>query len=177
MAMDEWKADESADEYSTARWESYSDLMAVMLMVFALILSAIMLVSAQESVQSEARQTELAEWRREAQDRMGVRRQIIEALRTSLADYQVEVDASTGAIRIGAAVLFAQDDTLVSDRGKAVLRDVMSTYTEVLLNTEFQQFLSRIIVEGHTNSDGPRGNVYLYNLHLSSKLCIGWRWP
>jgi outer membrane protein OmpA-like peptidoglycan-associated protein len=163
--MDEWSTDESDDAYSTDRWESYSDLMAVMLMVFALVLSAIMLVSAQETQRSEVRRIELDGLRQEAANRMGVRAEIIEALRTSLAEYEVKVDSSTGAIRIGASVLFAQDEATVTDSGKVVLGDVMGVYTHVFFDSKFEQYLSRIIVEGHTNSDGE----YLYNLELSQK--------
>jgi chemotaxis protein MotB len=167
--MDEWTADSADDAYSTDRWESYSDLMAVMLMVFALVLSAIMLVSAEESRKSEDRQAELDRIGAVAEARMGVRLKIVDALRGALEDYDVEVDTSTGAIRIGAAVLFAQGDATVTPGGQDVLRDVMAAYTDIFLNSEFEQYLSRIIIEGHTNSDGRHGDVYLYNLDLSQR--------
>ncbi len=178
---------EARSEY----WMTFSDLMAGLLMVFALILSVTVLVATQkhkhdvETIESqrrdiekqqkdiEARKQVVEEQKKDiearkqvAERRLGIRQQIIDDLRRRLAGYDVEVDRQTGTLMIAAAVLFDQNDATVKPAGKDVLDAVMQAYAEVLLDNErYREHLSRIIVEGHTNDDG----TYIYNLKLSQR--------
>jgi chemotaxis protein MotB len=158
-------------------WMTYSDLMANLLMVFALIICVSMLMAARErrefisKVEEQGRElqdkaNEIDRVARGAAERLGIRRQIIEQLRDRLARYDVKVDQDTGAILIAAAVLFEQNQAIVTAEGAEVLRLVMDAYTSILLGDEkFRAHLSRIIIEGHTNDDGG----YVYNLDLSQR--------
>jgi outer membrane protein OmpA-like peptidoglycan-associated protein len=162
---------------SSDYWMTYSDLMANLLMVFALIICVSMLMAARErrefitKVERQERQLgektdELGRVARSAAERLGIRRKIIEQLRDRLAQYDVKVDQDTGAILIAAAVLFEQNQATVTAEGAEVLRLVMDAYTSVLLGDDkFRTHLSRIIIEGHTNDDGG----YVYNLDLSQR--------
>jgi outer membrane protein OmpA-like peptidoglycan-associated protein len=167
-------------EASGEHWMSYSDLMAGLLMIFALILTLSMFISSQEHrEQTRERDTQLQIIKRQqdelkvakqnATNRLGIRRDIIEALGRKLRNYNVRVDPQTGAIQIDAGILFGQDEAAVSDGGKTVLEDVMQAYTSILLDDEaYRRHLSRIIIEGHTNDDGS----YLYNLELSQRRAL-----
>ena len=174
MQIQSWKNQNVHEEapYATDRWETFSDLMAGLLLVFVLTLSAFMVISAQESVKSVKRQEELSEKRQqldqiqqEAEQRLGVRSDIIESLKFSLNDYDVEVDPTTGALRIGGEVLFDEDESNVKLEGQKVLDDILHAYALVFFEQGFEQHLSRIIVEGHTNDNAG----YLYNLDLSQR--------
>jgi len=151
---------------------TYSDLMAGLLMVFALVLSVLMVVSGHERVESEAERRELERRREVAERRLGVRMRIVDALRESLSSYEVTVDANTGDVGIGSAVLFEEGDDRVLVDGRDLLDSVVGVYAQVFFDSpEFEEALGRIIVEGHTNDNGPRGlmNNYLYNLDLSQR--------
>jgi len=55
------------------------------------------------------------------------------------------------------------------DSSKAILTSILSEYIKVLMDDpEIRSNLDRIIIEGHTNSDG----TYLYNLELSQKRAL-----
>ncbi len=151
---------------------TYSDLMAGLLMIFALVLSVLMVVSSHERVESAQEREELERRREVAERRLGVRMRIVSALRDSLSDYEVTVDAGTGNVGIGSAVLFDEGDDQVLDEGRVLLDSVISVYASVFFDdVEFEEALGRIIVEGHTNDNGPKGLMenYLYNLDLSQR--------
>ena len=101
-------AEVRSDEPSSDYWMTYSDLMANLLLVFALVLSVMMLIS--QSAQSKAAKQakELEHLRTKAEEQLGIRKRIIEQIREKLKDYDVKVDPDTGAILIAAKVLFGQ---------------------------------------------------------------------
>ena len=79
------------------------------------------------------------------------------------AGLAVTINEATGEIAMDAAVLFAVGDATVSEAGKDLLKQFMSVYCSVVFDDKYSDFVSDIMVEGHTDSDGD----YDANLTLS----------
>lgn len=75
----------------------------------------------------------------------------------------VNVDKTTGEVNMDATVLFDVDQSTISEEGKAFLREFVKVYADVALSSDYDGFLSKIVVEGHTDPTGS----YDYNLSLS----------
>ncbi|MGI8503543.1 MAG: OmpA family protein [Hassallia sp.] len=61
-------------------------------------------------------------------------------------------------------MLFAKGSTELKPEGKAFLRSFIPVYSEVIFSKpEFEKEISRVIIEGHTSSEGD----YQTNLQLS----------
>lgn len=148
-------------------WQSYSDMMAALLLVFALVLTGTILQSQKEFEKKEAELSSAASIIADQQGKLerllGIREEIIEALRQQFSDGELDVDAQTGAIVFNSNLLFAKDDSVLSDEGKAMLTDFLPQYFDILLSPAFKEYVAEITIEGHTDSDG----LYMYNLNLS----------
>lgn len=70
---------------------------------------------------------------------------------TSLA---VTVDAATGEVMLDSAVLFAVNSSEISPEGQQFLQEFIRIYTEVLSREEYDGFVSAVVVEGHTDTNG-----------------------
>ncbi len=142
-------------------WISYADLMAGLLFIFILVVGAIIL---KHSYMTE----ELTQTRKEIQNLTGVKEQVIKGLKNKLGD-KIKIDPKTGSISISGDILFDQGEYKLKDNAKQELKTVLNDYLEVLLyDKEIKKHIDRIIIEGHTNSDGS----YLYNLELSQKRAL-----
>jgi len=153
-------------------WIPYSDLMAGLLGVFAMLLIAT-LYSMGERVAS-VRQI------------LDDRRAVAERLTESFAnDGRVDVNAETGAIRFSGDVLFDTDSAKLSDEGQRTLSEVMPRYlVELFGDRAICEQLDQIIIEGHADSSYNRvimlrlGGIagedaaYNYNLELSQKRAL-----
>ena len=56
------------------------------------------------------------------------------------------------------------DDDLKTE-GKDFIKEFLPRYCSVLLSDDYREYVSEIIIEGHTDTDGS----YLYNLELSQQ--------
>lgn len=141
-------------------WLSYSDLMAGLLMAFALMLMAAL-------HQKGMRECQIVVYE-ETADTMSklleTRQRVIGALQEQFgAGDRVVVD-SAGTVRFAGSLLFDQASAVVSPDGREQLASFATDYFDVLLeDEEFRSQLRRIVVEGHTNDDGS----YEVNLALS----------
>lgn len=79
------------------------------------------------------------------------------------AGLNVTVNRDTGEITLDTTVLFGVNETAVSDEGKAFLQQFIQVYTSVVFSEDYENFVSEIMVEGHTDTNGS----YEYNLELS----------
>lgn len=76
----------------------------------------------------------------------------------------VKVNPETGDVSIQESILFAKGSTELKPEGKAFLRSFIPVYSGVIFSkTEFEKEISRVIIEGHTSSEGD----YQANLQLS----------
>lgn len=96
---------------------------------------------------------------------VGVKAEVIEALRNEFAasNVNVDIDSQTGALTLDANVMFDYDQYELTDEGKAVLEQILPIYCQVLLQGDYTQYLAEIIIDGYTDTDGD----YSYNLYLS----------
>lgn len=81
------------------------------------------------------------------------------------AGIAVNVDPKSGEIAMDSAVLFATDEYALSADGQAFLDKFLEVYASVILSEDYTGFVSEILVEGHTDSQG----AYDYNMELSQK--------
>lgn len=101
---------------------------------------------------------------------VGVRARIIEQLRDAFAreGLEVNVDTQTGAITLKDAVFFDTDKAVLKPEGRAVLEQIIPLYFHTLMKDENAEYVSEIIIEGHTDSDGS----YEHNLDLSQRRAL-----
>ncbi|MCR4740719.1 MAG: OmpA family protein [Lachnospiraceae bacterium] len=98
---------------------------------------------------------------------IGVRSELIEALKEEFDDsnLSIAVDEKTGAITFDASILFDYNQNILKDTGKDFLDEFLPRYCRILLGPEYKDYVSEIIIEGHTDTEG----TYIYNLELSQK--------
>ena len=76
---------------------------------------------------------------------------------------EATVDYVSGQVALQSNVLFATDSYELSDKGKEYVNSFMKVYTSVVMREEYAPYVSKIVVEGHTD---PRGS-YSHNMTLS----------
>ncbi len=76
---------------------------------------------------------------------------------------QVTVDETNGDIALDSSILFGVEQSEVSKEGKDFLAKFLPVYTSVIFGEKYAGFISQIIIEGHTDTDG----AYDYNMKLS----------
>jgi chemotaxis protein MotB len=92
----------------------------------------------------------------------GIKIKIIGILKEALGN-RIKLDKS-GALRISSNILFDKDKAVLKDEAKKELEEVFTRYIMTLVvNPKIKSHLDKIIIEGHTDSDGG----FLYNLNLS----------
>ena len=97
-----------------------------------------------------------------------VKDDVVSKLREKLGD-KIEVDPKSGTLRISGNILFRQGEFELIEESKLSLKNILTEYIKVLIEDDYiKKNLDRIIIEGHTNSDGD----YLFNLELSQKRAL-----
>ena len=95
----------------------------------------------------------------------GVKIKVIAELKESLGD-KVEIDSQSGSLRLSSNILFDKGSAKLKESSKKELKKVFINYIGALTsNSNIRDQLDRIVIEGHTDSDGK----YLFNLNLSQK--------
>ena len=77
----------------------------------------------------------------------------------------VEVNDETGEIMMDSSVLFGVDQYEITEKGQEFLKKFIKAYSSVILKDDYEGFVSKIMVEGHTDSSGERK----HNEELSEK--------
>ncbi len=169
------------EEEETSYWLSYSDMMAALLLIFILIISFTLLQSqtvyeekeneliAQKELVEE-QQEQLEEQQEQLDKLIGIRKELIEALKQEFegSDLSVAVDSKTGSIALDSSILFDSGQFSLKNTGEDLLKKFLPKYIKVLTSQEFKDYVSEIIIEGHTDSTGS----YLFNLELSQKRAL-----
>ena len=96
-----------------------------------------------------------------------MRTELVKALKEEFddSDLEVEVDAQTGAITFNSNILFEYNKDALKEGGTEFLDEFLPRYASVLLSDKYKDYISEIIIQGHTDQNG----TYLYNLDLSQK--------
>lgn len=141
-------------------WQSYSDMMAALLLMFILIMSLVMLNSMSQNEKGIRQQEEIDKI-------VGIRTEIIEDLKKAFenSDMGITVDEKTGAITFDSNILFDKGKSDLKPEGETFMKKFFPLYISVLMSDKNRNNISEIIVEGHTDSDAD----YMYNLDLSQK--------
>ncbi len=98
---------------------------------------------------------------------IGIRAELIEALRNEFdnSSLSIAVDEKTGAITMDSNILFEYNKSTLKTGGKDFLGEFMPRYLKILLSPKYRKYISEIVIEGHTDTDGD----YLSNLELSQE--------
>lgn len=138
-------------------WPSFTDLLTTILLCFVLIFICMMVI---KSLQIE-------EMKRTIDQIMGVRSQLVKDLKDEFSGSPlgIEVDEKTGAIIFDTEILFEYDKAVLKEQSFQFLNEFVPKYLDVLLASGYEDYISEIIIEGHTDRDG----TYLYNLELSQQ--------
>lgn len=75
----------------------------------------------------------------------------------------VQINRETGEIELDSTILFAVNEFEVSAEGKEFLQKFVDVYTTVVFDDKYDGFVSMIMIEGHTDTNGS----YERNLQLS----------
>lgn len=155
--MSSWKKRKSgwtADGHEQEYWLSYSDLMAGLLMIFALMLFAAL--HHYGGIINEAGQI--------ANTRNAIILKLDSIMKADSSG--VVVDPETGAVKFPDGVLFDEGRADLRPEGKRQLDRFADKYFEVLLgDAQVRSELKSIVIEGHTNDNSS----YEYNLDLSQR--------
>jgi chemotaxis protein MotB len=95
----------------------------------------------------------------------GIKLKVISELKSSLGD-KINIDKNSGSLRLASNILFDKGSSTLKDGAKKELKANFIEYVNTLIsNKNIANHLDKIIIEGHTDSDGS----YLYNLNLSQQ--------
>lgn len=130
---------------------SIGDLMSGLLMFFALLFITALLQLAQKDVPKRV-----------------VIGNVVGQMKSN--NINVKVNPDTGDVSIQESILFTKGSTELKPEGKAFLRRFIPVYSGVIFSKpEFEQEISRVVIEGHTSSEGDdKTNLELSLLRSSS---------
>lgn len=96
---------------------------------------------------------------------VGVRARIIRLLSETLKGSSINatVDPDSGAILLESDVLFEYGSSELTEKGRQYIDSFLPVYLDVLFAEENQEYISEIIIEGHTDTT----DTYIKNLKLS----------
>ena len=95
----------------------------------------------------------------------GIKLKVIAELKSALGK-SINIDKKSGSLRLSSNILFDKGSAILKEGAKAELKSDFIKYVDALIsNKNILSHLDKIIIEGHTDSDGG----YLYNLGLSQK--------
>ena len=95
----------------------------------------------------------------------GMKVKVIAALKNELGK-QISIDPKNGSLRLSSNILFDKGSAELKEEAKGKLKEAFEEYVGALVtNPTIKPHLDKIIIEGHTDSDGG----YLYNLDLSQR--------
>ena len=98
----------------------------------------------------------------------GIKLKVVTALKEELGN-KVAIDKNSGSLRVSSNILFDKGSAVLKEGAKVELKKVFEEYIGALVtNQKIKPHLDKIIIEGHTDSDGG----YIYNLNLSQKRAL-----
>lgn len=139
-------------------WLSIGDLMASILIIFILLFVSKTISSNQDIKKRE----EII------QVFTSVKTKIIDKIKYEFnkENIVINMDNTTGAIKIDEKILFNSNEYKLKDEGKKYLKQFIPIYARIFIEDEnIRKETSQVIIEGHTDDVG----TYIYNMELSQK--------
>lgn len=145
-------------------WPSFTDLLSVIILVIMLLLVSYIFQAQYTTKESREMEEMIVASIMEVST---FRENIASDLSDKFSNTQMDIniDENTGAISFTGDILFEFDSDIIRPEFKAMLEEFIPTYLEVLLAEDNKDYISQIIIEGHTDDRGD----YLYNLDLSQR--------
>lgn len=138
------------EEEPTSFWQSYSDLMAAMLLMFILI----MILALAETGKYEK------SYKKADDTKTAITKDLLEEFEN---DDIVTVDKGTGIITFDEGLLFDTNESELIESNKKLLSEKLKKYFNILLSDKYYNIIDEIIIEGYTDDTGE----YMHNLKLS----------
>lgn len=137
---------------------SIGDLMAALLLIFVLLLTATLLRLQDESDKKNQIVTNYNEIKRNLYD------ELYFTFKDDLSAWDAEIDSTELTIRFKEPnMLFDHNQSVLKPQFKDILSDFFPRYIEVLTKNKFKDNIEEVRIEGHTDSSGD----YYYNMKLS----------
>ncbi len=159
---------EVVEEQDSGIWLSISDLMSGLLMFFALLFITVQVQLQEKMQQLEKVQVELQEKIEELDKYQkwynALSIEVQNTLKEKLGNkYSLKVDPKTGDVSVGNRILFDEGSAKLKPEGKQFLKEFIPLYSQVIFSDkQFDRYISRVIIEGHTSSKGSdTGNMEL----------------
>ena len=123
-----------------------------------------------QQVRLDEQQLTLEQQQVQIEQLVGLKTRIITSLSDALraAHISAQVDPSNGSIALESDVLFATNKFELTEQGQAFIDQFLPVYLNVLLSEDYRPYVTEIIIEGHTDSDGD----YITNLKLSQQRAL-----
>lgn len=153
-----YKRQTSHAEEENVFWVTMSDLLLGLLITFIVLFVFAITGFTQNKINQQEKQVKINE-------------KLAAELKKNNID--VEIDKISGKIKISDLELFEVNKSELSPRGRQFLNKLVPIYLNSLLgNPEVRKYISQIIIEGHTDSQGysaskNRTDNYIKNMDLS----------
>lgn len=162
--MDKFFGTSNSTQENGEHWLTVSDLMAGLMMVFLFI--AIVFMMNTQKKNDKIKDVAVAY----QQNQVAIYEALQTEFKNDLNKWGATIDKETLAFNFQSPdVLFANNETTLSDAYKNILNDFFPRYINIL--RPYRESLNEIRIEGHTSSAGLRGSsenqAYFYNMRLS----------
>jgi len=124
----------------------------------------------QQQTRLDEQQLTLEQQQVQIEQLVGLKTRIITSLSEALraANISAQVDPTNGSIALESDVLFATNKFDLTEQGQYFVDRFLPVYLNVLLSEDYRPYVTEIIIEGHTDSDGD----YITNLKLSQQRAL-----
>ena len=159
-------------------WQSYSDMMSSLLMLFILLVLTLAALNRQEMIRSQQEimksQQELervyAESSNKIEQVIKTKQFIINQLLDELDQEAlgIIIDAESGTISFNSNLLFDKNSAVLKPAGKEAINKFLPLYLDILFRETNIDYIDEITIVGHTDTDAS----YEYNLELSQNRAL-----